>query len=116
MLDKSKYQSASIDTDRMWQEKGVELEVGASIEGRYLSKRENVGAHDSMLYVLETDNGDKVGVWGGTVIDNGMQGIAFGKIVGIEYLGKKESKNGGTYKDFFVGSGIDTVGDEKAPF
>ena len=80
------------------------------MEGRYIAKNTNVGKHKSNVYIVETDNGEKVGVWGGTVIDGRFDKIAIGKKVGIEYLGEKEGKNG-MYNNFWVGSGVDQVGD-----
>jgi hypothetical protein len=112
-MDKSKFQEVSggLDVDRVWPAKDVPLKEGDAIEGRYVSKKENVGPNKSNVYVLEVGD-ESVGVWGNTVLDTKFGEIAIGKMAGIEYLGQKQSKNGKGYKDFFVGTGIDTVGDE----
>jgi hypothetical protein len=111
-MDKTKYEEVGWgEIVRTWPEKDSSLTPGQSIEGRYIKKRENVGTKKSNMYILETDDGD-VGVWGGAVIDSKFAEIAIGKMVGIEFLGKKKSKSGSTYNDFWVGQGIDVVGDE----
>jgi len=99
--------------DRMWPEKGKTLKVGDSVEGRYVEKQSNIGPNKSNIYILETSSGEKVGMWGSTVIDGRMEKIAVGKMVAIEYAGEEASpKTGRTYKAFKVGFGIETVGDE----
>jgi len=96
--------------DSYFPEKGQELVEGEGIEGRYIEKKTGVGKHKSNVYVLDCD-GKKVGVWGSTVLDSKFLDIAIGKMVAVAYAGEKEGK-GGTYHDFRVGVGIDTVGDE----
>ena len=117
MIDWSKYDEVqgAGSTDRMWPAKGEELEEGDTIEGRLIEKRENIGDNHSNVYTLETAEGEKVGVWGSAVLDSKLAGIAIGKMVAIEYLGKKPSPTKGRnpYKDFKVGSGVDVVGDGK---
>ncbi len=114
MIDKTKYQEvgAGLDVDRMWSSKDEPLKKGDSLEGRYVSKVENVGTRQSNVYVIDTGE-EKVGVWGTTVIDGRFENIPVGKKVAIEYLGILKTKDGkGEYKGFYIGSGIDTVGDE----
>jgi hypothetical protein len=113
-MDKSKYQEVGGNVDRMWQQKGEVLTIGDAVEGRYIQRIENQGPKgNSNVYVLEETNGKTVGVWGSVVLDDRFKTIAIGKIVGIEYLGKKKTKDGsGSYNDFFVGVGIDSIGDE----
>lgn len=102
-----------MDVDRMWSGKDKPLQVGDSIEGRYIEKKTNVGTRGSNVYVIETTGGERIGVWGSTVIDGRFEQIAVGKMVGIEYLGPQKTKDGkGSYNGFWVGQGIDTVGDE----
>ena len=86
--------------------------VGDSVEGRYINSYKPDNA-ESMIYVIEQEDGNTVGIWGSTVIDTKFKSIAKGKMVAIEYLGKTKSKTGREYKDFKVGQGIDVVGDEK---
>ena len=117
-IDWTKYNSEEMN-DASWPEKGIELQVGDSIEGRYIGKKEKVGRNNSNVYTIETADGKKVGVWGSTVLDSKFQNIGEGKMVAIQYVGIKKGKTGSTYKDFKCGVGIDKVGDEgdnKVPF
>ena len=107
-----RFQAVNEATDGSWPEKGKELVERDSIEGRYVSKKENVGPNKSTIYVLETPDGKKIGVWGSTVIDSKFENIAVGKMVAIEYVGDKKGKTGSEYHDFKVGTGIDHVGDQ----
>lgn len=110
-IDWTKYKSEEMN-DASWPEKDHELNVGDSIEGRYIGKKENVGKNKSNVYTLETEDGRKIGVWGSTVLDSKFQNIGIGKMVAIEYLGEKTGKTGSRYKDYKVGTGIDVVGDD----
>lgn len=99
-------------TDKSWPEKGQELKVGDSVEGRYVEKNSNVGPNQSNIYILERGN-ETIGVWGSTVIDGRMANVAIGKMVKIVYKGIQSSEKGGRkYKDFDVFQGIDVAGDE----
>ena len=103
-MDKSKYNEVgnpNMETQRVW----TAEKVGDEIEGRYVGKNEKSGNMKSPMYVLEVE-GEKVGIWGSAVIDGRFEKIAIGKMVGIEYLGEKQSKRGNTYKDYFIGTGI----------
>jgi hypothetical protein len=113
-VDWSKFETTDdLMTDTSWPEKGQDLEVGDSVQGRYVGKKENIGKNKSNVYVIEQQDGSKVGVWGSTVIDARFETIAVGKMVAIEYVGEKTGKkSGSTYKDFKVGQGIVAVGDE----
>lgn len=115
MINKEKYQEVGggLNVDRMWSNKDNPLKVGASIEGRYVEKKTGLGTRgNSSVYTIEVGS-EKVGVWGTTVLDGRFEKIAIGKMVAIEYLGLAKTKDGkGEYKDFWVGQGIDIVGDE----
>ena len=104
-VDRNKYKPVGGEaTDRNWPPKGETLSVGDSIEGKYASKNENIGVNKSNVYVIETKEGEKVGVWGNTVLDARFENIEIGAQVAIEYLGTKPSKKTGKpYHDFFVG-------------
>jgi len=114
-MDKEKYKEVGVvaATDKMWFDKENPVKVGQTIEGRYVAKNEGVGANKSNIYVLEVGE-ERVGVWGSTVLDTKFSQIAEGKMVGIEYLGEVTGKSNRAYKDFWVGQGIDAVGDEDA--
>lgn len=113
-VDKTKFKPVEgMTTDGTWPEKGQKLAVGASIEGRLIEVKSDIGKHESKIYVIETADGKKIGVWGSTVLDTKLGSVAIGKMVAVEFLGERPTKDGsGTYKDFFVGEGIDVVGDE----
>jgi len=110
------------DWATMWPEKDHKLEVGDSIQGLYVDKVEKYGSNASNVYILEVD-GERVGVWGSTVIDEHMKDVALDTEVGIEYAGTFPSKNrpGKEYKKFLVGvidgtSGEpDVVDEDSAP-
>ena len=108
-IDRSKYKSVDMRTDRSWPEKDKDLTEGDSIEGVLMSVKEDVGVNHSNVYVLRTPEGELVGVWGSTVLDARMSVVRPGQTVAIEYLGKKAKKDGKgkPYKDFFVG--VDTT-------
>lgn len=82
-----------------------ELGVGAKVTGIYFAKKENVGVNNSTLYTIKQANGEKIDVWGSTLLDKKMNGsIELGEEVSIEYLGQKESekRKGAKYYDFKV--------------
>ena len=113
-MDKSQYQEVGggLNVERMWFGKDNPLKVGDSLEGRYVEKKTGVGSRGSNVYVIEV-NGERVGIWGSTVINGRFETIAVGKMVGIEYLGIQKTKDGkGDYKGFWVGQGVDVIGDE----
>jgi hypothetical protein len=100
--DKFKIMGNNLDVAHMWPEKDHPLEVGDSVEGTYVEKVEGVGRHESNVYILETAEGDRIGVWGSTVIDENMKDVEPGTVVGFEFAGMRTGKNG-EYKDFRVG-------------
>jgi hypothetical protein len=114
MLDRSKFKMKGGDQDwaRMWPEKEQKLQPGDSIQGTYVDRVENYGSNGSNVYILEVD-GERVGVWGSTVIDEHMKDVAIDTEVGIEYVGTFPSKNrpGKEYKKFLVGVIDDTFGE-----
>lgn len=116
MLDRNKFKMLGNDMDvaRMWPEKDHPLEVGDSVEGEYVDRKEKVGRHESNVYIIETKDGERVGVWGSTVIDKNMENVAVGSQVGFEYAGERTGKNG-TYKDFRIGVVDDLMGEEPLP-
>ena len=96
-----------------WPAKDHPLEIGDSIEGEYVDKYENIGTYKSNVWVIDV-NGERVGVWGSTVIDSNMEKLAIGARVGFEYAGLRQGK-GGEYKDFRVGVVDDTFGEPEQP-
>ena len=103
MLNRNNYQEVGGGDMEMWQKKSVDLEVGDSVEGVYVSKKEiMVNGVKKNIYVLEQKDGSEIGVWGSAVLDGRFENIQPGVAVGIEYLGKKKGKQPQPYNDFFV--------------
>jgi hypothetical protein len=114
-IDRRKFKGLDLQTDRGWPDKDQQLAIGDSIEGVYLSRKDDVGLNKKKIYILRTAEGELVGVWGSTVLDARMEPVRPGQTVGIEYLGSKKPKSGGkNYHDFYVG--VDTAaGIEEVP-
>lgn len=72
------------------------------LSGVYVSQEENVGPNNSVLYHIEKEDGETIGVWNNTVLADKFQNIRIGDKVKIVYLGKAESKTGKEYHDFKV--------------
>lgn len=73
------------------------------IEGTYLSKEENVGPNNSIVYNLTKPDGSVIGVWDNTMLRDKFKGIEVGEEVKIIYLGKaKSEKSGREYHNFEV--------------
>ena len=72
--------------------------------GVYVSKKENVGPNNSMLYNVQEEGKDKTtGVWGSAVLDGRFEEIPVGSIVKITCKGKVQAKRGGAgYTDYEV--------------
>jgi hypothetical protein len=88
---------AGSGSGNMWDENS------GPVIGRYIKKRSDVGPNSSMVYTLQPDHGEEVGVWGSTVIDSKFKEIPVGSMVGIEYIGKVSAKRGGSsYKDYDI--------------
>jgi hypothetical protein len=119
MLDRNKFKmkgTAEQEWDRMWPEKDHPLKEGDSVQGTYKGVVQNYGSNNSNVWLLEV-NGDVVGVWGSTVIDEHMKDIAIDSEVGIEYGGMADSvkRPGKQYKKFLVGVVDDTFGEPDQP-
>lgn len=98
-----------------WPAKAADRKVGDEITGVYKQKMErtNPDGSQSVLYVLETSNGN-VGVNSSATIAQAMEKIPEGSTVKIVFNGKQRSaKSGREYNDFkvFMDDGIDNGGD-----
>ncbi len=91
-----------VELGEIWDYK--KAQVGDELIGAYTGKKENVGENNSMIYQLETPEGDIRNVWGCTVLDTRMKNIKEGEEVKIVYKGTKPSptRKGKTYHDFEV--------------
>lgn len=77
--------------------------------GIYLSREEGVGPNESVLYTFETENGEIVGIWGNSVVEDKLKFVAVGAEVKIVYLGKATSeKSGREYRNFEVFFKVDS--------
>ena len=91
------WQEVNPDTSDIW-----DCEKDKTIQGVYVSKKENVGENKSNIYVLNVGD-NKIGVWGSVILDSRFENIKQGQEVKIEYLGKKIGEKGGReYKDYKV--------------
>lgn len=73
------------------------------IVGVLVDKQENVGPNESRLYTIETKDGERVGVWGSSVLDSRMKQIYVGEEVKIEFKGwEKNPQTGREYKLYEV--------------
>lgn len=78
-------------------------EEDKEIVGVLVNKEENVGPNESMMYTIETETGERLGVWGSTVLNSRMGQVPVGTEVKIVYKGKATSdKTGRQYKDYEV--------------
>ncbi len=67
---------------------------GDFVEGVLITKQEDVGENESMLYGLETSDGVK-NVWGSAILDERMSFVKIGDKIKITFKGlAKESKKG----------------------
>lgn len=67
---------------------------GDSITGVLIKKESDVGENKSMLYSLETKQGEFTSVWGSIILDQRMSLIKVGEKIRITYKGLGEKKAG----------------------
>ena len=79
-------------------------EVEPELIGEYISRQENVGVNNSMLYEIKKDDGEVVSVWGSTVLDTRLKNLEGGERLKIVFNGLKDSPTKGRqpYKDYTV--------------
>lgn len=80
-----------------------DLAVGAKIEGKYI-KKEIIKTQfgESEKYVIETPEGNKMGVFSTASLIRQFANVPEGSYVWIEYKGEETSKNGRPVKSFVV--------------
>ena len=81
---------------------GATWDKEGELHGVFVESKSNVGRHRSNVYVIEKDNGDRVQVWGSTVLDTKFAEIPLESEVWIKCLGETTSKSGSTYVDYSV--------------
>lgn len=67
---------------------------GDELAGVLVEVQSNVGQNSSMLYTIEQLNGERVDVWGSTVLDTRMKNVQVGNEVKIVFLGLGQKKGG----------------------
>jgi len=95
-----------------------------TIEGVFVGKEEEVGPNASNMYTVEKKNGEKVGIWGNTILDTRFKNLTEGEEVKVVYLGKEKSeKTKREYHNFDVFHRVkpmekveETVNPEDVPF
>lgn len=90
--------------DGFFPAKKDERKEGESVTGTYVGTRQiaNKKGEVNICYILETEDGKKIGVNDYTCIASAFAEINLGKLVRITYLGKKDAKDGGSYNDFKI--------------
>lgn len=77
--------------------------VNDEVMGVYEKMEENVGPNNSNMYTLRQEDGELIGVWGNSVLNDKFATIPFGDEVKIIYTGKKTSpKTNRQYNTFEV--------------
>ena len=80
-----------------------DLDKGATLEGVYVKKEIFDGKYGSTeKYVIEKDDGEKLGVFSSASLANQFKNIPEGSYVWIEYKGEETSKNGRPVKVYAV--------------
>ena len=90
----------AIELTKTWNK---DLNIGDKIEGVYLKKEVVTGKYgDTEKYVIETAEGEKLGVFSSATLARQFQNIPEGSYVWIEYKGEETSKNGRPVKVYEV--------------
>lgn len=90
----------AIELTKTWNK---DLNIGDKIEGVYLKKEVVTGKYgDTEKYVIETAEGEKLGVFSSASLARQFQNIPEGSYVWIEYKGEETSKNGRPVKVYDV--------------
>ena len=80
-----------------------DLEIGATLEGVYIKKESFEGKYGTTeKYVIETKDGEKLGVFSSASLARQFNNIPEGSYVWIEYKGEETSKNGRPVKVYAV--------------
>lgn len=90
----------AIELTKTWNK---DLNIGDKIEGIYLKKEVVTGKYgDTEKYVIETREGEKLGIFSSATLARQFQNIPEGSYVWIEYKGEETSKNGRPVKVYEV--------------
>lgn len=90
----------AIEMTKTWNK---DLEPGATIEGKYIKKETYDGQYGrTEKYVIETNEGEKFGVFSSASLANQFKNVPEGSYVWITYKGEETSKNGRPVKVYEV--------------
>jgi hypothetical protein len=78
-----------------------DFEKEKSLEGCLTEIRENVGPNRSYLFIIEQKGGEKVSVWGSTIL-NRLAKLKVGTVLKIDYLGKVKGKGPKPYANYSI--------------
>ena len=79
------------------------LTAGASLEGKYIKKENFEGQYGTTeKYIIETADGEKVGVFSSASLANQFKNVPEGSYVWITYKGEETSKSGRPVKVYEV--------------
>lgn len=80
-----------------------DLTAGATLEGKYIKKETFEGQFGTTeKYIIETDEGEKMGVFSSASLARQFKNIPEGAYVWITYKGEETSKNGRPVKVYDV--------------
>lgn len=90
----------AIETTTTWNR---DLEVGATLEGKFIKREIFDGQYgETIKYVIETKDGEKMGVYSSASLIRQFNNIPEGAYVWITYKGEETSKNGRPVKVYVV--------------
>lgn len=90
----------AIETTTTWNR---DLEVGATLEGKFIKREIFDGQYgEAIKYVIETKDGEKMGVYSSASLIRQFNNIPEGAYVWITYKGEETSKNGRPVKVYVV--------------
>jgi len=90
------------EVGNFWDDMFLFEKPGEFITGIYLTSIDNVGVNASMVHVIEVDD-DRIGIWGGAILDDRFARIQEGWKVAVKYIGDETSRSSGmTFRNFKV--------------
>ena len=96
-----------VKTADEWEEIGAvmpawDYKEEKELSGVYVSREENVGQHNSVMYHIQKEDGSEIGVWDNTVLSDKFAKLVIGDEITISYKGMSESEAGRQYHDFKI--------------
>ena len=75
---------------------------GDYVEGYLLEKKHDVGQYKQNLYIIQTEKGQKVAVWGKTQLDTMMNEVYVDDYIRIIFNGTRKTQNNKKMKMYTV--------------